>query len=203
MNMKDRKWIYLLSVCVMATCMLTVNALAADGEEAVYLESTSEYADLSAWHTSFLQADTPQVNAESLRNEQYEQAKETIHQAIVNRQTSVKFSLNGWAQEGNQQEAISAVYYNTLFDYPEDTFFARTGWGAQIGDDGTVELMFLRLPEEEQDSDSFGALVDAACRECFAEGMTDLEKIVSAHDWIITHCEYDPAALKRGRVYLG
>lgn len=91
------------------------------------------------------------------------------------------------------KQIAEKLYFNTLYDYPEQTFFVRTGWERiGYGANGnqlslTIYPMYLSL-----DTATYEAAVDAAYTACISEGMTDLEKVVSAHDWLVANCQYDP-----------
>lgn len=90
------------------------------------------------------------------------------------------------------------VYYNALYDYPEATWFVQTGIArvARPKDKTAYQpdevITMLPIFFMDLDSEAFAAAVDRAAAACFTEGMTDLEKAASAHDWLVTHCCYDP-----------
>ena len=89
------------------------------------------------------------------------------------------------------------VYCNALYDYPEATWFARTGWSYYLPRNGKTfepeeDICILPVLFGGLNGEAYAAAVDRAAGACFTEGMTDLEKVTAAHDWIATHCYYDP-----------
>lgn len=98
---------------------------------------------------------------------------------------------------GLTMEQLSQLYFNMLYSNPEETWFARSEYrryyplnGSSYALGETIRI----LPAYMTDCDfsAYTAAVDTAVSECFAPGMTDLEKIVAAHDWIVLNCQYDP-----------
>lgn len=91
-----------------------------------------------------------------------------------------------------EKDILSKLYFNTLYNYPEQTYFVRTSIGYYSGNSGG-KLYFTFYPEYlSLDAAAYKAAVDEAYAACISEGMTDLEKVVSAHDWLVANCQYDP-----------
>lgn len=83
---------------------------------------------------------------------------------------------------------IIQLYFNTLYDYPEDTYFVATS--VKYGSSG--RSLYFEPTYLPVNTEAYEAAVDAAYAACISEGMTVLEKVVSAHDWLVTNCQYDP-----------
>ena len=88
---------------------------------------------------------------------------------------------------------LKKLYYNTLFDYPEETFFAKTRFSyykltCAPGEDIRI------IPDYYPglDEAAYRQRVDEAAEACFLPGMTALEKVTAAHDWLVLNCQYDP-----------
>ena len=90
-----------------------------------------------------------------------------------------------------------SIFYNTLYDYPEQTYFAKTGASVYSPANRTAyepDEKFSIMPVfvADLDDDAYAAAVDDVVAEIFHPDMTDFEKVVAAHDWIATHTFYDP-----------
>lgn len=91
------------------------------------------------------------------------------------------------------------LYHNTLYDYPEETCFARTAVRLYNMNYAPGEEMYIGpVYLEGTNDDLYQSRVDEAVEECFKPGMTDLEKVVAAHDWIVLNCQYDPYVANGG-----
>ncbi len=92
------------------------------------------------------------------------------------------------------------VYYNALYDNPEQTYFAAIG--VSYDREATYlpgqTIRFLPVFPGGMDDEDFRDAVDEACRTCFGsadgvnDAMTDYEKVTAAHDYLAVHCRYDP-----------
>lgn len=119
--------------------------------------------------------------------------------------------VHKWAQK---------LYFNTLYDYPDLTYFVKTSVETnyittKFFDEDTEAHYYLiafypqtiipddviTAPDRAAYDKEYEDAVNAACMECFGAstlegiqeiGMTDLEKVVAAHDWIVANCIYDP-----------
>ena len=139
----------------------------------------------------------------------YESVKETLRKEIsafpYNGERTVELTFTGSGQELEIwcEQTLEKAYFNAVYDYPQDLFFVQTefNWSAQgIGDRWTVTV----TPSLYDSIVSGYAAVlfqnarDFACIEAFGStdaansGLSDLEKVAAAHDWIVTHCRYDP-----------
>lgn len=100
---------------------------------------------------------------------------------------------------------MQTAYYNTIYEYPEALFFAKTGYAESNVSykNGTMTVLFrpLFFTKEEMPRDIFGKAFEQVLDECFgshdtsrirSNGMSELEYIVAAHDWISANCIYDP-----------
>lgn len=83
------------------------------------------------------------------------------------------------------------VFYAAGFSFPS---------GFDILDSGqSVTLSPKCLSLSEENAEAYRLAVEQACIECFGAAelgemsqMTDFEKVVAAHDWVVAHCKYDP-----------
>lgn len=102
----------------------------------------------------------------------------------------------------NDTISVEKLYFNTLYDYPEETYFARTEFASYAFSYAPGKDVYI-LPSYMKDLDGalFQRRVDEAAGACFLPGMTDLEKIVAAHDWLILNCQYDPYVANGKRDY--
>ena len=185
--------------------VLTVNAAAEEAEAAetldreapiveeldtVYFDAAFIDLDVTGW------ADVGGGEVSLLETYDYEAIKETLREGIKDKKAEIQ--LTGVGDLGADQ--LAQLYSNTLYDYPEDTYFATTGdISFSIYSNGTIGLSPCYL--QEYDSDAYERAVNAAVSECFTDGMTDLEKIVAAHDWIVLNCQYDPYVANEERDY--
>lgn len=123
----------------------------------------------------------------------YEQMKESLLEQIQKKEAWVQ--IENVSDQDYTLEMVEQLYLNTLYDYPEETYFARTGFSYYdlcYAPGATIMIAPVYLEESTYDAEAYAAAVDAAVDACFTEGMTDLEKIVAAHDWIVLNCQYDP-----------
>lgn len=88
---------------------------------------------------------------------------------------------------------LDQLYLNTLYDYPEETYRAMTRFARRVKSYAPGEEMYIGpVYLEETDDALYQSRVNEAAAECFKPGMTTLEKVVAAHDWIVLNCQYDP-----------
>lgn len=83
---------------------------------------------------------------------------------------------------------IIQLYFNTLYDYPEDTYFVATS--VKCGSSG--RSLYFEPTYLPVNTAAYEAAVDEAYAASISEEMTDLEKVISAHDWLVANCQYDP-----------
>jgi hypothetical protein len=106
-------------------------------------------------------------------------------------------------------DTLKQVYLNTLYDYPEELYFARTVFSyAYVSEPKFVAGATITIYPQffsGLDYAAYQAAVDQALVACFGgttrETMsqtTDLEKVVLAHDYLVSTCQYDPYVSKEG-----
>lgn len=159
--------------------------------EEVWEEVTAEdpFPDLDATHLTGGGASFFTVNPSSA---QWEQMKIQLRDNI--KAGTGKATVTNLLGSSFTADDISALYFNTLYDYPEETYFACTAYQSNYSYNSSgiidIEIYYDRI--SGYNPSAYKAAVDAAAAECFTAGMTDLEKVVAAHDWIVTNCQYDP-----------
>lgn len=126
-----------------------------------------------------------------LETSAYEAMKEAICSGIQNKQANITIT-NGLDRAITEEECVQ-LYFNTLFSYPELTYFAKTTADFSYYSLNPGGTIIFRPPYlATYDSDAYQRAVDAAANACFTDHMTPLEKVVAAHDWIVLNCQYDP-----------
>lgn len=184
-----------LAVLALLTVM-TVIAAAEEPEErgepeeleTVFFDDPFIDLDVTGW------ADGGDGEASLFAGSAYETMKETLLEGIKEQKAAIEVrNLLGRAMTADE---CYQLYYNTLYTYPEETYFAKTSIGLSYsssnGFGANKIITFKPGYLESYDSSAYEDAVDAAYAECIADGMTDLEKIVAAHDWIVLNCQYDP-----------
>lgn len=132
-------------------------------------------------------SDTTQEEWERMQQEVARNLEQHLSGFTIN--TTMPYTSDG----EEVKEIAGKLYFNTLYNYPERTFFARTElekieyWAN--GNQLSLRLYPVYLPVNTA---AYTAAVDAAYTACISQGMTDLEKVISAHDWLVTNCQYDP-----------
>lgn len=128
----------------------------------------------------------------------YESMKETLRDGIAGKKAEI--SITNGLDRAITVEECRQLYYNTLYGYPELTFYARTAISLSYYSMNPGETIIFK-PQylETYDSDAYRRAVDAAASECFTADMTPLEKVVAAHDWIVLNCQYDPYVANGGQ----
>ena len=134
----------------------------------------------------------------------YEQMKQVLRGNLkLNYETII---IKNYTDQNLEVADLAKLYYNTLYDYPEDTYFARTAFSYYPPDNENYyipnEDMYI-FPEylEEYDQTCYQRKVEQAADACFCAGMTPLEKVVSAHDWLVSNCQYDPYVANKNSTY--
>ncbi len=175
----------------LALLLLALLAIPALAEEAA--EEEPQIFQLTEEDLTSLQVDLREegeVSLSATTQEDWERMQREIANKLEQRLSSFTItnyldaSLSGEALENE----ITKLYFNTLYDYPEDTYFVATsvGYGSS-GQNLYFEPVYLPV-----NTAAYTAAVDAAYTACISQGMTDLEKVISAHDWLVTNCQYDP-----------
>lgn len=106
---------------------------------------------------------------------------------------------------GFTEDDISALYFNVLYEHPELFWFSSAvGFSYSTRTIGSVtycnyypvfmpdfNTSALLTPAQE----AFSAALAQAKSECFPGGdaskMPVVERLLSVHDWVISHCQYD------------
>lgn len=164
---------------------LSVSAYAQEGME--WTEFDGEWIDLS------VKPRPPEGEASVAYGGEVASAVELMQRDIVEKLNQVgpdvEFSIVNRLGYELEKEEYWALYMNALFNYPEETYWART----QFSYGGNrSRLYFKGYAAVDRDDASYTAAVDAAYAACISEAMTPVEKVVSAHDYLAASCQYDP-----------
>lgn len=99
-------------------------------------------------------------------------------------------------------EPLRAAYYNAVYNHPEALYFLRTAMEYSYSwyNSNPTHLYITLTPGVfgGLDGAAFRAAVDRVCLEVFGSadpsesGMTELEKVAAAHDYIAATTRYDP-----------
>ncbi len=195
--MKKRFWCILPALCL-TLALLTATALAA-GEEETRKEAFELFPDISVGEQARGSGAVLLDGAIT----SYEALRDTIAAEMLTMDRSASGSGIQLTVSAEMFDLIDKAYYNAVYDYPEALFFAETGYKISygVGDPVRVTLRPHYFTAAEMPSGEFSAAFDKALIECFGSsdpavirnnGMTDLEKFVAAHDWIVSNCFYDP-----------
>lgn len=201
--MKKRLFIITMLLCIAGAFYMTQSPQPAEA-------LTSEVADFQAENAFVdLQVDEAEESAALFSEDSvYENLKAEVLSQMK------EFPANGATQmhipyQGEYDDAqewannLFSAYYNTVYDHPEELFFAGTGvaWRIEYKGAGYVATVTPKVDQNIlSDAATYQAAVDRACLECFGttdpsrSGMTALEKITAAHDWLVANCHYDPYA---------
>ena len=189
MKEKTQRWTWeVFGLVLLLLALLAIPALAEEAaeEEPQIFQLTEE--DLTSLQVDL--REEGEVSLSATTQEDWERMQREIANKLEQRLSSFTItnyldaSLSGEALENE----ITKLYFNTLYDYPEDTYFVATsvGYGSS-GQNLYFEPVYLPV-----NTAAYTAAVDAAYTACISQGMTDLEKVISAHDWLVTNCQYDP-----------
>lgn len=174
--------------------VMTVYAGAEDLEDLERQTFDDPYIDLTytpsakpvRWARSLTGAEIPAGSYEKLKWD----LKEAMHSAYAASDVGTLITLKN---DTDETIDLKKLYYNTLFDYPEETFFAKTRFSyykltCAPGEDIRI------IPDYYPglDEAAYRQRVDEAAEACFLPGMTALEKVTVAHDWLVLNCQYDP-----------
>lgn len=180
----------------LALLLLALLAIPALAEEAA--EEEPQIFQLTEEDLTSLQVDLREegeVSLSATTQEDWERMQQEVARNLEQHLSG--FTINTtmpYTSDGEEVKEIAGkLYFNTLYNYPERTFFARTElekieyWAN--GNQLSLRLYPVYLPVN---TEAYTAAVDAAYTACISQGMTDLEKVISAHDWLVTNCQYDP-----------
>lgn len=126
----------------------------------------------------------------------YVEMQKTLCAAI--QEKSARIRIKNISGKELTAEELYQLYRNTLYNYPEETYFATSGMGYSPPSNGAYAQNAIMtiypqyLDESAYDDEAYQAAVDAAYAACIDPDMTPLEKVVSAHDWLVANCQYDP-----------
>ena len=180
-------------LALLLLALLAIPALAEEDaeEEPQIFQLTEE--DLTSLQVDL--REEGEVSLSATTQEEWERMQQEIARNLEQHLSS--FTINTtmpYTSDGEEVKEIAGkLYFNTLYNYPERTFFARTElekieyWAN--GNQLSLRLHPVYLPV---DTASYTAAVDAAYAACISQGMTALEKVISAHDWLVANCQYDP-----------
>ena len=197
-----KRFLAVIIVLAAALCLSTAAFAAGDGTELqkTFTFDFSEPQDISAPRTVTLLSYTDDADTDAA----YEEMKAAVKKALLNgddRTESIDVSGLGFPVNSEGINALrsiaNAAFMNAIYDNPEASFAHGTMCSYVYGYDGSGVITVLHYNMTDGrisgcDGDAFRAAVDRACEACFAEGMTDLEKVIAAHDWIAVNCQYDP-----------
>lgn len=93
------------------------------------------------------------------------------------------------------ENSLIGLYLNVLFEHPE-LFYVRTEY--QIEFEGNAAIIRPSIIEDFRDTEfltiaknKLQAALDSAAEKCIFSDMTDLEKLLALHDWLVEHCQYN------------
>jgi|GEM_PF-1578440 len=97
--------------------------------------------------------------------------------------------------ESEIESSLINLYLNVLFEHPE-LFYVRTEYQIEIeGKGATIRPSII---EDFRDNESLTiaknklwAALDSAAEKCIFSDMSDLEKLLALHDWLVERCQYN------------
>ena len=197
----------LLTVCAGAEEMAAEQPAESAGEpELIYFNDP--YIDLSREFCAEPLEEVSLAGEDGAPSDPYERMKWDLKEAMKREyennggRESQGLSVTNYTSSTMTASDLGKLYYNTLYDYPEETYFAQTGFSYYGISYAPGKEMYLRpMYYTGLDGALYRQRIDKAAGECFLPGMTDLEKIVAAHDWLVLNCQYDPYVASGNRNY--
>lgn len=114
----------------------------------------------------------------------YEEAEEYIYQKLLARETEISLS-----QYGISTLDMMAIFSGVVNDHP-DLYYVRTGYEGYSS--GGIMTRILPIYINNLDDDAFQTGLKKAL-SVVRDDMTDLEKAIALHDYLVINCEYDYA----------
>lgn len=125
-----------------------------------------------------------------------------------------KTAITVTVPSGFTADDMEKLYYNVTYEYPELFWFSSAvGFGCSgIYSDNGKQLYkyypkfiaeFNTAEKLSAAKTDFDAALSNAMNECLPNGgasMTAVEKLLSVHDWVVAHCQYDQAVLNTGSI---
>ncbi|QIB70051.1 DUF4430 domain-containing protein [Aminipila butyrica] len=101
------------------------------------------------------------------------------------------------------QKNLVNLYLNVLFEHPE-LFYVRTEYNIEF--EGKTAIITPSILEDFNSKEALTAAINqfqevfnSAIEKCISAEMTDLEKLLSLHDWLVNHCQYNQAGHLNGK----
>lgn len=111
-----------------------------------------------------------------------EEAAEYIYQQLLARETEIYIS-----EYNILEKDIGAIFSGVVNDHP-DLYYVKTGFGYSYS--GTIVTRIRPIYIDGLDDAAFRAGLQDAL-SVVKPGMTELEKAVALHDYLVINCEYD------------
>lgn len=120
-----------------------------------------------------------------------EEAAEYIYQQLLARETEISLS-----QYGISTSNMMAIFSGVVNDHP-DLYYVRTGYS--VSSSGGIVTRISPMYIDGLDDAAFQAGVRDAL-SVVRDDMTNLEKAVVLHDYLVINCEYDYDRLNQGTI---
>ncbi|MDE7476639.1 MAG: Ig-like domain-containing protein, partial [Lachnospiraceae bacterium] len=122
--------------------------------------------------------------------------QEYIYQQMLARSESIDISEYNIPKS---QEALNCLVSGVLNEHPDLYFVSASG--CMAWSNGTIYTKLTVTYDDTYDDDAFKKAVKTA-RATIKSGMSDLEKAIALHDYLVINCEYDKERLSQGSVPL-
>jgi hypothetical protein len=147
-------------------------------------------ADLGAANTQPKDQSNPVGGSKIQPNK--EQLYSLIHQALRDCEESLRLPGRDY-----DSEALFEIIKEIVMDDPLILFYE----GCTYRSDGLLILNYAKLPEESlHAAEAVAGRVKEILSEIISPGMSDYEKELAIHDYLINHCRYDRESLGQGEI---
>ncbi|MBN7774224.1 immunoglobulin-like domain-containing protein [Clostridium aminobutyricum] len=116
--------------------------------------------------------------------------------------SSITISIPYTGTGSEIQKNIINLYLNVLFEHPE-LFYVRTEYSIDI--EGKTATLYPSIIGQFKEAAAlttaktdFNDVVTSAVENCILPGMTDVEKLLALHDWLVDHCQYNQQSSHTG-----
>lgn len=194
-----KRWILAVSL-LLAGFLILPAAAEEDGELPDFPEEAEEL-EFSEDEGGWLFQEGSFTGPQSLPDEPMVYSAQTLYNTIYNGLIKQSSTIDVSSDRISSKDILTETYYKVINDHPE-LYYARTGlswWTSSSGYVTRIEPKYFEgLPSNHK------TLFEAATKEAMAQidsSMSDLEKALVLHDYLVVNCAYNWGVATRKESY--
>ena len=183
------KKVKLLLLITMFTILLSSNILAEETTEKVYQQSFSR-------DSKYEQANTKKIRLFTHTNQVESEIYDLIYSAYINQNESIH--VQALADDSVDIDQVMNIMLRVLNDHPE-IFYVKQNFGYTL--DGKVHFYYIDNKENiEVMKNELNIKIDSVLGDIIKPNMSEFERELAIHDYIVLNTEYDYENFKNNTV---